>query len=173
MGKHYTDPLAFILDGAAESITDERCTGLTPSRTLQHRWGEWGESVTKALIDWGDVNGTGDNIAALIAASDPGGHVDVAYDVYMTLDGAGVGMWDGRWEPYLLQDEIESLQHYLGGKRVYSSQGVLGPAFNTIEAAIHDEAEEKCGHMRGTRIEDDDLNGLPSRKVSVPRWMRR
>lgn len=175
MGKHYTDPLAFILDGAAESESDGRCTDLEPSRELQRAWGEWGEAVTKALLDWGDANGTGDNIAALIAASDPGGHVDVAYDVYMTLAGEGVGMWDGRWEPYLLQDEIKSLQHYLGGKRVYSSQGVLGEAFNTIESAIRDEAYEQCKDMRGTRIEDDELNGVPkrSRGVTAPRWIRR
>lgn len=160
MGKRYTDPLAFILDGEAESATDERCTDLEPSRALQEKWGEWTETVTKALLDWGATAGRGDAIARLIAASDPGGRVDVAYDVYMTLDGAGVGMWDGRWDPYLDDISIKRLKAYLGGTRTYSDQGLLGKAFSTIQDEIRNEAYEQCAHLHGTHI-TDDLNGAP------------
>ena len=174
MGKHYTDPLAFILDGEAESDTDGRCTDLEPSRALQRAWGEWGEAVTKALLDWGHAHSKSDEIVQLIEASDPAGKVDIPYDVYMTLDGAGVGMDDGRWDKYLEDSSIKSLKKFLKGERVYPFEGVVGH-FHEIQSAIRDEAYEQCKDMRGTRIEDDDLNGVQkrSRGVPTPRWIRR
>lgn len=176
MGKHYTDPLAFILDGAAESISDERCTDLEPSRKLQRMWGQWDEACVQAMLDWGEANGKGDEIAALVAASDPAGKVDIPYDVYMTLDGAGVGMWDGRWDQHLDRKSIKNLQNYLGGHRTGDSQGVLGEVFSEINQAIYAEAEDDCAHLRGTQIVDDyELNGLSRAGKAVPRqprWIR-
>ena len=75
--------------------------------------------------------------------------MDVAYDVYMTLDGAGVGMRDGRWDYHLDKKSLEALQKHLGGSRTGSSQGVLGDAFNRVQEAIRDEAMRKCDRKSG------------------------
>ena len=156
MGKNYDDPLEFILDGEAESFSDGRCTGLTASTKLRKAWQAWTSVVNHELRVWGehaeDSRGFlyDKAIEQLIRESRPAGVVDVAYDVYMTLDGAGVGMDDGRWFEYLGDDrQIDSLKKYLGGSRTGSSQGVLGDAFNRVKEAISDEAMRKCDRKSG------------------------
>ena len=149
MGKNYDDPLEFILDGEAESVSDGRCTGLTASTKLRKAWQVWTSAVNRELRVWGERRALEGAINNLIRDSRPAGIVDVAYDVYMTLDGAGVGMRDGRWDYHLDKKSLEALQKHLGGSRTGSSQGVLGDAFNRVQEAIRDEAMRKCDRKSG------------------------
>ena len=54
MGKNYDDPLEFILDGEAESVSDGRCTGLTASTKLRKAWQVWTSAVNRELRAWGE-----------------------------------------------------------------------------------------------------------------------
>lgn len=41
---------------------------------------------------------------------------DAAYNVFMTLNGEGVGIWDGRWDRFYSEGDIRSLQSFLKKK---------------------------------------------------------
>ncbi len=75
------------------------------------------------------------------------------YLVLMTLRGEGVGIWDGRWEDFYDDDEIEEVQRFL-------KQKLHGFADDTgsgsLEAAFMNAAEETCGGEDEDEDEDDD-----------------
>ena len=50
MGKNYTDEVAWVLDGVAESISDGKCSNLTPSDKLYEAWATWQEQIAKLLM---------------------------------------------------------------------------------------------------------------------------
>lgn len=133
MGRQYDDALEFLLDGVIDG-----CTDLTPSNELRHLWAKWGALMVEALHRWASKH------ADLMRV--PVGYIltkeDYAdYDVYQTLAGAGVGIWDGRWDEYFVnRDAIESLSKYL--------KQVLSKAFYAMEMAISDEAHEQCEDKR-------------------------
>ncbi len=161
MGRQYTDALLFLFDGVVEYYRDTQgCHGdPQPSDLLYEKWGQWREEVVSAMFAWAEPLGLGDNIAQIIENEEY-----FEYDVYQTLAGAGVGIYDGRWDNYLSRDLIEerrggkdSLQFYLAGKRTYDYRGSLGHAFAMIEQAIDEEVYEGCqGPKQKTFF---DLNG--------------
>jgi hypothetical protein len=164
MGKQYTDPVEFFLDMAAESIDGHAHRDFEPSDQLNEKWAEWRESVSKAMLDWGAQHGLGDEVAEIIQSEDM-----FEADVYFTLGGHGVGIWDGRWDKYLTDAQVKSLESYLGGRRTGSSQGVLGKQFHEMEMAFDDEANE---HITATspKVHKMSLHGVSPRQM--PSWAR-
>ena len=134
MGRNYTDALEFLLDGEAESVSNGRCTNLTPSKELQHLWARWGAAMVEALHIWER------NYPQTLRA--PIGYLLTKeqyadYDVFQTLDGAGVGIWDGRWDDYFVdRNALKALEKYL--------KQVLHKAFGTMKDALTDEAMTQC-----------------------------
>jgi len=124
MGKQYDDSLSFILDGEAENFTEERCTDLTPTANLRAVWRRWGELVSEAFY-------------ACPETKDVSLPDDADYDVFMTLDGQGVGIWDGRWDS--LFDNKADL------KRVESRlKHSLHGAYLIFKRALENEVYEQC-----------------------------
>lgn len=139
MGKVYKDSLSFLLDGEAYSVTDGRCVDLKPSKTLKLVWAAWERAVHKALLHWasGSRAHFKSSIERVLAAQDY-----AAYDVYMTLAGEGVGIWDGRWDDYFPPNVSrgggipKDLQPAL--------KKLLSTAFRNMEQAIQNEVYNQC-----------------------------
>jgi hypothetical protein len=147
MGRQYDDALEFLLDGAAESISDGRCTNLTPSNELRRLWARWGLGIIQALHIWER------NYPETMRA--PVGYLlaEEEYpeaDVYFTLSGSGIGIWDGRWDPYFVdRAAIDKVEKYL--------KQVLRTAFGTMEQAIQDEALRLCDEEDDKRPKQKSL----------------
>jgi hypothetical protein len=162
MGRHYDDALEFLLDGEAESVSNGRCTGLTPSPQLQAQYETWKERVTAALVFWGRGHGKEAGIAAVIEQE---AHYE--YDVYQTLAGAGVGMDDGRWDDYLeIPKQPGVFRSAQAGTRVLKNLRMhlekwLKRDFAVIATAVQDEAMEQCPSE-----EDEDLGSADPEHIS-------
>jgi hypothetical protein len=131
MVREYTDEVAWVLDMAAESMSNERCTGLTPSDKLYEAWSAWQEAIAKLLLGWGDRNGLGDGVARLLQSERY-----FAWDVLATLQGHGVGVGDGRWDQYLGRENRKDVEDYL--------KQHLRRDFAAIETAIENDAYAQC-----------------------------
>jgi hypothetical protein len=79
---------------------------------------KWAVSVVNALANWMDQSRRNEPkhydhwrtaISDLMAFD--GGRAP--YLVFMTLEGHGVGIWDGSWEPYFEGDQIKALEEVL------------------------------------------------------------
>ena len=160
MGKNYDDPLAFVLDGAAESVSNGRCTNLTPSDYLRVLWGEWESKVATALNFWGRGHGREEQMAEVIQ------NELYAFDVYATLEGWGVGIDDGRWDAYLEEGGVAKAlarrRARIAGKpasdRVMENLKMhlekwLAKDSHALSYAVDDEAMSQCDSM------DDSDNG--------------
>lgn len=156
MGKQYTDPVEFFLDMAAESVDGKAHRDFEPSDALREKWSEWRENVSKTMLDWGAQHGVGDNVAEIIQNENM-----FEADVYFTLGGHGVGIWDGRWDKYLTDAQVKDLEKVL--KRI------LNPQFHRLEDDFYSEAAE---HIDRTtpKVHKMDLNGVPGQRV--PSWAR-
>ena len=166
MGRHYTDPLEFLLDGVAESVRDDgSCTNLTPSPELRALWTKWGHLVNEVLQQFWDAN---PNLVAVpIETVLNSNKRDIDYDVFQTLAGAGVGIHDGHWDHFFTtQDKylrtgkivpLQSLEVFLKAR--------LSRAHQALEMAMFDEASEQCDRAqpRGLKI-DTSINGLRTRQ---------
>lgn len=169
MGKNYTDEVGWVLDGVAESISDGKCSGLTPSETLYTEWSMWQEAIAKVLLGWGDKRGLGDNVARLLQSENY-----FAWDVYATLNGDGVGVWDGRWAEYLGKEYTDDVENHL---KLW-----LPSAFRQIQRAVEDEAFEQCEGddgddtapmFEGVRVSSQGAERRQSRPARLPSWTRR
>lgn len=138
MGRNYTDALEFLLDGEAESVSNGRCSNLTPTKELQHLWARWGASMVEALHIWATQHPDQMRV--------PVGYILTKeayadYDVFQTLAGAGVGIYDGRWDDYLInRAAIKDLEKFL--------KNVLHKAFGTMSDALTDEAMTQCDEKK-------------------------
>lgn len=131
MGKHYEDPLLFLLDGVVDG-----CEDLKPSPELQRLWDAWDKKVLMSLRLWAAGHGVSDGMEQAL------GSEIYAYDVYQTLVGAGVGVDDGDWDVYFSHDRktserlIENLEKHL--------KKWLQKDCNNLEMRIQDEAFGQC-----------------------------
>lgn len=157
MGKNYDDALSFILDGAAESHSDGRCTALLPSVRLRKLWEAWETRVSDALIFWGRGHGLEDQMAEVVQ------NELYAFDVYATLEGWGVGIDDGRWDKYL--DKGEPATRARRTKRLRENLEMhlkrwLQKASHALSYAVDDEAMSQCDDESADKGDPDMLNGL-------------
>jgi hypothetical protein len=94
-----------LLDMARESEGFDGDVEISPE--LERRWKDYAYDLRQAIGDW-----VADNRL-------PPGKIqeltddDGEYAVYMTLAGAGVGIWDGRWDHLLTEEQIEDLDRHL------------------------------------------------------------
>lgn len=140
-GRHYSadEALEFWLDGFAESEeVDSGDVHITSE--LQDAWDNFGFAVQESL----DKH-LGEAKTEEIYDSE--GFESVTSDVYATLAGHGVGIWDGRWDGYLSKSQIESLQKKLDkdlGKYVDDAGGgSLNEAFMEAVWAARSENPSK------------------------------
>jgi DNA repair protein RadC len=160
MGRHYDDPLEFLLDGEAESLTEERCTNLTPSARLKKAWKDWNFRCVDAMKQFWAKHPDLVTMSLEDALSDrkfPKGFV--GYDIYQTLAGAGVGVWDGDWDHIFVSRKaagkpagLNEFTHWLEGLR---------RAHYDLVSIMHDDVFEQCPEEEEEReVNLFDLNGV-------------
>lgn len=136
MGRHYSadEALQFWLDGHAQSLTDEECDEADITENLQEKWDAFGGKVSRSLY-----RHLPDAKVDEIYASE--GEESVKSDVYATLAGHGIGVWDGRWDGYLTQAEIKKIQ-----KKLQSDLGswVDSTGGGDLEETFHEAVYESC-----------------------------
>jgi len=69
--------------------------------------------------------------------SDRPGDGNAPYNVYLTLENAGVGIWDGRWKKFYDRDTLSKLERFLAGS--------MTRQLNTLKEAIIDAAFRTSG----------------------------
>lgn len=158
MGRRYDDPLEFLLDGAAESLSDDErhrggkvCTNLKPSQQLIAIWMKWGYLVDEVLGEFWKNNPQLVR-RPLIDLLENEENVD--YLVFMSLNGSGRSFTDGDWDAYLDDNAQRKLKLLLKMR--------LSKSTEVVEAAINDEAAEQCD--RRARNSDRSLNGILRRR---------
>jgi hypothetical protein len=126
-GRHYADPVEFILDQMSEALD---CPGKgRVTKELRAAWKMWAKRVDQELEVWAGKHGE------LFAPSMSINHLDdSAYNVYSTLAGKGVGIWDGRWDHAFNDPEtaIANLKDHLGRH--------LRSDFDTLHELFHNSA---------------------------------
>lgn len=143
MGRHYDDPLEFILDGEAESVSNGTCTDLSPSPKLRELWAKWDNLCHQAVARFWQANPRLVRVPVdvVFAEQDRGGYTMLGYEVFMSLNGSGVGIWDGDWDHYFTTDDGAD-------KLVDVMKRLLAKAFRAMESAIQDEAMEECDRRK-------------------------
>lgn len=134
-GRRYEEDeaLEFWLEGHAESaeVTEK----------LQKTWDKFGTAVDKSL----EKHLTDDEYMAVTGSE---GEEAIKSDVYATLAGHGIGIWDGRWDGYMSQARLKTLQPKLKrdlGKWVDVTGG------GKLEDAFH-EAVSETGYGENPQI---------------------
>lgn len=90
---------------------------------------------------------------------------DAALNVLLTLQGAGAGIWDGRWEPYMKEDEIARLQRFLKARLgTYADDTGAGELNMAIETA----ALESAGAVEPGNGGNGGNGARPM--FAMPRW---
>ncbi len=92
---------------------------LEVTATLKETWESYENVLRIALIEWLIVPENFSGLSADSAESMADALIvnhDAPYAVFMTLNGEGVGIWDGRWGEMLTDAQIESLSKHLKGR---------------------------------------------------------
>lgn len=142
MGRRYEseEALQFWLDGHAES---EGVEDAEISASLQKTWDKFGDAVDKSL----EKHLTDDEYMAVTGHED---EESIKSDVYATLTGQGIGIWDGRWDGYMSQAKIEKLQKHLKrdvGK--YADDAGGGKLDMEFQNAVYRDNPEITVHRKG------------------------
>lgn len=100
--------LELVADNSLDWIPPHYNVAQDPERTkLEELWEAYVHDVQKALFSClNAVAGKCTMVADMMDA-------DAPVDLYHTLQGAGVGIWDGRWEQWLTREQIEEAERYL------------------------------------------------------------
>ncbi len=125
-----------LLDDRAETHgIDPDDVEMTPE--LRQAWYNYNYDLRQALGDWlADKNLSPRLLDEMYRA-------DAEYNVYQTLVGAGVGIWDGRWDHILDRDQIEDLQKYLKRR--------IGQHVNDVGSGRLDEAMDEAVYRAPNR----------------------
>ena len=104
-GRHYQEDeaLEFWLDGHAES---EGVEDVEITDSLQKTWDKFGDAVDKSLEKHLTVE-------EYMAVTGSEGEESIKSDVYATLTGQGIGIWDGRWDGYMSGAKLDKIQKHL------------------------------------------------------------
>ena len=97
---------------------DKEWVSFTPE--LTQAWNNYNYDLRQVLGDYLSANNLDPDLLQQMYDA------DAEYNVYMTLRGHGVGIWDGRWKDILTDDQIEDLTDLLTarlGKHVDDSGG--------------------------------------------------
>lgn len=115
-----------LLDMAAESAeVDTDKVQFTPE--LKQAWNNYNYDLRQVLGDYLSANKLDPDLLQQMYAA------DAEYNVFMTLAGHGVGIWDGRWKDILNEDQIEDLTALLETRL---RKHVDGSGSGTIEEAM-------------------------------------
>lgn len=104
-GRRYQidEALEFWFDGYAEGMGAE---GAEVTPEVRKEWEKFGNAVERSMEKHLSQ-------AKFEEIYDSEGEDSVVSDVYATVSGTGIGVWDGRWDGYLSQAKIEKLQKQL------------------------------------------------------------
>jgi len=123
-GRQYEDWVQFELDG----IADQEDVEITPE--LREEAAKFESAVYAALDEWTRKHPPRDG-SSVDELFEEG---NAPWNVYATLVGHGVGIWDGRWDQYYSEKEIEQLRKFLekrlGKFADVTGGGSLGEAFH-------------------------------------------
>jgi len=100
------------------------------TRTVTQASSKFIRALSKALSVWVQKFPP-ENEAPISAIMD----ADAGYNVFMTLDGAGVGIWDGRWKRFY--KDTKKLESFL--------QRMLSRDYDALKTALGDAAWETAG----------------------------
>jgi hypothetical protein len=120
---------------------------------------EFDDAVYSALYDWVEAGGAPKGYDPKDAdpeeAADELMDAEGAYLVFMTLEGAGVGIWDGRWDKFYSREEIEKLKKFLKERLSgHITAGVFHPGpYDELRSALEEDAYNTGG---GKESDDDD-----------------
>lgn len=111
---------------------------LTVPELLRIEWGRFEAALRAALIHWltepQNFSGLGIDGAEALTEALMSKH-DAAYAVFMTLNGEGVGIWDGRWSEMFSDTQIDTLKGFLSSRldtfADYTGGGSLNEAFDS------------------------------------------
>ena len=98
----------FVLQGVAEANDSEN---YEITEELGEQLDAYKKKLSMALEEWTNLyppkyeRSLGEILRA-----------DAAYNVFMTLNGEGVGIWDGRWDKFYSEGDLRSLQSFLKKK---------------------------------------------------------
>jgi hypothetical protein len=110
-GRHYSNDewLEFFIEGEAESMGVE-CPNPEPSKSTMELGNVFIDAVQEALEDLPPDWFRSDAARGELLERD-----DLHIDVLFTLQGAGVGIWDGRWDGAFDERNLERVQKRLKG----------------------------------------------------------
>jgi len=131
-----------------------------PTPDLVKAWERWEVALRAALKEWvyprlsdleqGEAYDDADELVDELLDSDKG---NASYNVLMTLNGEGVGIWDGRWDGWLSESEIESLSVLLDERLGAFADETGG---GTLNADIETSAYATGGGDEDDEDDEDD-----------------
>lgn len=139
----YDETLQFWADDYAEGAGVE---SVEVTEKLQRVWGRFGVAVDRVLEKhltpeeyWEVTSGEGEE--------------SIKGDVYATLTGQGVGIWDGRWDGYMSEAKLKKIQVELkkgaGQWADDTGGGKLNIAFQ--DAAFESNPSRRRGKKKATK----------------------
>lgn len=131
----------------ADTGEDIDASTLVPKRELQitdalrTAWVNYENTLRIALIEWltvpANFSGLGQDGAETLTGALMHDH-DAPYAVFMTLNGEGVGIWDGRWAEMFSDAQIESLSKHLEGRLSdFANDSGSGSVNEALDAATY------------------------------------
>lgn len=151
------DVLDQLVDMAAESFNLGRYNRKNPIRVDFHAdrnvisvADKFEKAVERALDEWVTKNpyALHEEFDSMDLYDEDG-----PYNVLMTLNGHGVGIWDGRWDHFFVDDKsIKSLERHLDKKL---SKFAEGSGTGLLNEAIMDAAFEQDTEERGHHVDED------------------
>ncbi len=112
---------------------------ITPE--LERVVGEYSEQLSTALFEFvkQETGWDEDRVWDFVQTLEEEGNASLY--VLLTLQGAGAGIWDGRWEPYMKEDQIARLQRFLKARLgAYADDTGAGDLNMAIETAALESA---------------------------------
>ncbi len=129
--------LDWLVEGVAETVNMDDPSSAHATPEVYKAANAFQNDLAKALDEYNAAHGL-DYDGVEIVENENGGYL-----VFMTLEGHGVGIWDGRWDHLYTQDQIEELQEFLEKKVGHyasgTGEGILGEAM--MDAAFETGGE--------------------------------
>ena len=155
----------FIVDGIAESSNRPMAEYNGYSKELLQVWGEFKSALYSVLSSYVDDKVDGDEELHDEMMDELFSEGEALYLCYMTLAGEGVGIWDGRWDPWFDNAEIKEIQNLLKTKLSSFVDGTGGGKIPDMVLGELPQEKRRTPPTRETFNMGDKVQKFPKRTM--------
>lgn len=136
------ETLQWLMEGLLETLElDPKCDRVHITKEVRKVSADFDEAVNEALARW--AHGHPESIRRMDVNEWLSELPDAAYAVFMTLNGEGVGTWDGRWDKWFRSDsDIRNLNDHL---KKWLSGWAEGTGTGKLNEVLMNTVLEQCG----------------------------